>query len=144
MNLPRGSHFKKENVILVGVIPALDHEPKSLNHFLEPAVNELNALWKGVKVNTYQSPSTQLWKFRQQCCVLHLTFQQHGNFVDSLDTVQREAALIATRSFQVVLENRGTTVALTTEISGQKDLLNSTEEMQTELRTVNLSMLLIS
>ena len=63
--------------------------------------------------------------------------------MDSLDTVQREAALIVTRSFQVVLENRGTTVALTTEISGQKDLLNSTEEMQTELRTVNLSMLLI-
>lgn len=143
MNLPRGSRFKKENVILVGVIPALDHEPKSLNHFLEPAVNELHALWKGVKVNTYQS-HLLLWKFRQQYCVLHPTFQQHGNFVDSLDTVQREAALIATRSFQVVLEKRGTTVALTTEISGQKDLLNSTEEMQTELRTVNLSMLPIS
>ncbi|KAL9964950.1 hypothetical protein ACROYT_G028667 [Oculina patagonica] len=58
MNLPRSSRFKKENVILVGVIPALAHEPKSLNHFLEPAVNELNALWKGVKVNTYRSPST--------------------------------------------------------------------------------------
>ena len=58
MNLPRSSRFKRENVILVGVIPALDHEPKSLNHFLEPAVNELIALWKGVKVNTYQSPSS--------------------------------------------------------------------------------------
>ncbi|PFX21804.1 RNA-directed DNA polymerase from mobile element jockey [Stylophora pistillata] len=45
----------KENVILGGVIPAVDHEPKSLNRFLEPAVNELNALWKGVKVNTYRS-----------------------------------------------------------------------------------------
>ena len=52
MNLPRSSRFKKENVILVGIIPALDHEPKSLNQFLDPAVNELNALWKGVKVNT--------------------------------------------------------------------------------------------
>ena len=50
--------IKKENVILVGIIPALKHEPKSLNHFLEPAVDELNALWKGVKVNTYKSPST--------------------------------------------------------------------------------------
>ena len=73
-----------------------------------------------------------------------LTFQQHGNFADSLDIVRREAALIATRSFREVLENRGTTVALTTEISGQKDPLNSIEEMQTELRTVNLRMLLIS
>ena len=52
MNLKRSSRFKKENVILVGVIPTLDHKPKSLNHFLKPAVNELNALWKGVKVNT--------------------------------------------------------------------------------------------
>ena len=58
MNLPRGIRFKKENVILVGIIPALKQEPKSLNHFLEPAVDELNALWKGVKVNTYKSPST--------------------------------------------------------------------------------------
>ena len=153
MNLPRSSRFKKENVILVGVIPALDCEPKSLNHFLEPAVNELNALWKGVKVTTFHSPSTAveiqaahllLWKFRQQCCVSHLTFQQHGNFADSLDIVRREAAPIATRSFQEVLENRETTVALTTEISGQKDPLNSIEEMQTELRTVILRTLLTS
>ena len=50
--------LKKENVILLGVIPALDCEPKSLNHFLEPAVSELNALWKGFKVTTYRSPST--------------------------------------------------------------------------------------
>ena len=58
MNLPRSIRFRKENVILVGVIPALAHEPKSLNNFLKPAVDELNALWKGVKVNTYNSPST--------------------------------------------------------------------------------------
>ena len=53
MNLLRGSRFKKENFILVGVIRALDHEPKSLIHFLDPAVNELNALWKEVKVNNF-------------------------------------------------------------------------------------------
>ena len=44
MNLPRNIRFKKQNVILVGIIPALAHEPKSLNHFLEPAMNELKAL----------------------------------------------------------------------------------------------------
>lgn len=58
MNLPRSIRFRKENVILVGIIPALTQEPKSLNYFLEPAVYELNALWNGVKVNTYNSPST--------------------------------------------------------------------------------------
>lgn len=60
MNLPRNIRFKKENVILVGIIPALAHEPKSLNHFLEPAINELKALWIGVKVNTCNSPSTSV------------------------------------------------------------------------------------
>ena len=35
MNLPRSIRFRKENVILVGVIPALAHEPKSLNNFLK-------------------------------------------------------------------------------------------------------------
>ena len=60
MNLPRNIRFKKQNVILVGIIPALAHEPKSLNHFLEPAINELKALWIGVKVNTCNSPSTSV------------------------------------------------------------------------------------
>ena len=41
MNLPRSVRFKKENVILVGIIPVIKHEPKSLNNFLEPAVDEL-------------------------------------------------------------------------------------------------------
>ena len=57
MNLPRNLRFKKENVILVGIIPALAHEPKSMNHFLEPVVRELNILWNGVRVNTHNSPS---------------------------------------------------------------------------------------
>ena len=58
MNLPKSIRFRKETVILVGIIPALKHEPKSLNHFLNPAVDGLNALWKGVKVNTHNSPSS--------------------------------------------------------------------------------------
>ena len=58
MNLPRSYSFRKENVILVRVIPTLAHGPKSLNNFLKPAADELNVLWKGVKVKTYNSPST--------------------------------------------------------------------------------------
>ena len=57
MNLPRKIRFRRENVILVGIIPALDHEPKSLNYFLEPLVEELRGLWTGVQANTYNSPN---------------------------------------------------------------------------------------
>ena len=58
MNILRSIRFRKENVILVGTIPGLKHELKSLNHFLNPAIYELSALWKGIKVNTHNSPSS--------------------------------------------------------------------------------------
>ena len=57
MNLPRKIRFRRENVILVGIIPAMDHEPKSLNYFREPLVEQLRDLWTGVQANTYNSPN---------------------------------------------------------------------------------------
>ena len=35
MNLPRDVQFKKENLFLVGIVPALSKEPASLNEFLQ-------------------------------------------------------------------------------------------------------------
>ena len=52
LNLPRSERFKWENVIVVGIIPAMGHEPKHLNEFLKPAVDELKALWKGVRLQS--------------------------------------------------------------------------------------------
>ena len=51
MNLPRSERFKFENVILGGIIPSLDCEPK-LESFLDPCVDELNGLWKGISIAT--------------------------------------------------------------------------------------------
>ncbi|CAB4046038.1 Hypothetical predicted protein, partial [Paramuricea clavata] len=47
LNLRRSERFKWENVIVVGIIPNMDQEPKSLNEFLRPLVDELKVLWKG-------------------------------------------------------------------------------------------------
>lgn len=44
MNLPRSERFKKENVILVGIIPNMDHQPPT-NSFIKPLVDELNEAW---------------------------------------------------------------------------------------------------
>lgn len=52
LNLPRSERFKWENIIVFGVVPSLDREPKDLNEFLEPAVDELKALWKGVRIKS--------------------------------------------------------------------------------------------
>ena len=38
----RAESFKWENIIVVGIVPSLDSEPK--HQFLEPAVDELKAL----------------------------------------------------------------------------------------------------
>ena len=55
MNLPRSQRFKFENVILGGIIPSLESEPK-LHTFLDPCVDELNELWKGVPMSTSLTP----------------------------------------------------------------------------------------
>ena len=62
LNLPRHLRFKWENVIVVGIVPSLDKEPKTLNEFLVPAVDELKALWRGVPLKT--SLSSISLKFR--------------------------------------------------------------------------------
>ena len=54
MNLPRDVRYKRENLILIGIIPPLGHEPSSLCTFMEPLVNELKILWKGVQMQTYK------------------------------------------------------------------------------------------
>ena len=40
---------------MAGIIPEMSKEPKSLNTFLAPIVDELQALWKGVKLMSSQS-----------------------------------------------------------------------------------------
>lgn len=47
MNLPRDVRYKRENVILCGLIPG-PKEPHNVSPFLQPLVSELIELWKGV------------------------------------------------------------------------------------------------
>ena len=51
LNLPRQHRYKPENVILCGIIPG-PHEPElTINSFLEPLVEDLQLLWKGISMN---------------------------------------------------------------------------------------------
>ena len=53
MNLPRNIRFKRENVILVGLIPG-PHEPShNINSFLDPLVDELISFLDGVQLNVH-------------------------------------------------------------------------------------------
>jgi len=50
LNLPRNICYKRENVILIGVIPGPE-EPKHDINSLLPMVNELLDLWDGVQMD---------------------------------------------------------------------------------------------
>lgn len=58
LNLPRAERFRWENIIVLDIVPSLDREPKDLNQFLEPVVDELRALWKGVRLRSCLSRFT--------------------------------------------------------------------------------------
>ena len=56
LNFPRALRYRKENMILVGVIPG-PHEPAlHINTFLEQLVHDLLKLWHGVEMQTCEGP----------------------------------------------------------------------------------------
>lgn len=56
LNLPLQMRYKRENIFILGIIPALSKEPSTLQYFLQPVVKELKCLWKGVTVATHNNP----------------------------------------------------------------------------------------
>ena len=60
LNLPRTERFKRKNVILIGIIPYMKHEPPT-NTFIEPLVAELKKGWNdGFTVSSHGTESTQI------------------------------------------------------------------------------------
>ncbi|XP_048590351.1 uncharacterized protein LOC116609390 [Nematostella vectensis] len=48
MNLPRHERFKRENIIIAGIIPGPKEPKGNINSYLQPIVDYLCDLWKGV------------------------------------------------------------------------------------------------
>lgn len=53
LNLPWSIRYKRENVILVGIIPGPFESHLSINTYLSPLVTELVQLWEGLKFQVY-------------------------------------------------------------------------------------------
>ena len=66
MNLPRNIRFKRENIIIVGLLPGPKEPSKNINSFLFPLVCELLSLWEGVSLNTY-SAGSQIFRCALLC-----------------------------------------------------------------------------
>ena len=48
MNLPRSQRYKRQNIIILGIIPGPSEPPLTVNSYLSPMVTELLQLWQGV------------------------------------------------------------------------------------------------
>lgn len=56
MNLPREIRYKRENIIIVGLLPGPSEPPKTINTYLTPLVSDLILLWKG---HTFKLPDNK-------------------------------------------------------------------------------------
>ena len=54
MNLPRAIRFKRENFLLIGLIPGPKEPSKTINTYLAPVVKDLLVLWQGVPLRCGQ------------------------------------------------------------------------------------------
>ena len=69
-NLPRNERYRKENIILVGVLPGPKEPKLTMNSYLTPLTEELHQLWQGVIISV-KSSSLQLSiriKAALSCC----------------------------------------------------------------------------
>ena len=60
-NLPRHLRFRRENIIIVSIIPDLPREPEYLRYFFNPMVDELLELWgNGKQIRTHTAANGTL------------------------------------------------------------------------------------
>ena len=50
LNLPRELRFRKENILIVGIIPGPSEPRMTINSYLKPLVDDFQQLWVGVKL----------------------------------------------------------------------------------------------
>ena len=62
LNLPRSIRFKRENVILCGVIPGPNEPSLTINSYLAPIVSDLEKLWSGVELQIAGESSKTMFK----------------------------------------------------------------------------------
>ncbi len=65
LNLPREIRFKKENILLVGIIPGPKEPDLTVNSYLQPLVNDLLSFWKGE--NLHEGEKLALYRFALLC-----------------------------------------------------------------------------
>ena len=67
LNLPRSIRFKRENIILCGIIPGPCEPSLTMNTYLAPLVTDLLKLWTGVQLKL---PGTNVHETKFRCALI--------------------------------------------------------------------------
>ena len=62
-NLPRNLRFRRENIIICGIIPGPNEPRSQINSYLKPIVDDLRCLSKGVFMNGYLGVRVKIFAF---------------------------------------------------------------------------------
>lgn len=123
LNLPRNIRFRSENVIVAGLTPAFKKEPHSINSFLNPIVEELQVLWKGVRL---ESSFLNCASVLGQLYFVYLAIYLLQGSAVVLNHMQVDSGVIsASRFFQEILVKKWTILVLIDRI-GSRDLSHYT------------------
>lgn len=68
MNLPRSIRFKRENIMIAGILPGPSEPKHDINSYLTPLVKELNDLWAGINMSVCIGTTTVTKKIK--CAIL--------------------------------------------------------------------------
>jgi len=60
-NLPRHIRYRRENVIILGILPGPKEPKLTMNSFLQPVVDDLQELWRGVFISCSKHPLKSLF-----------------------------------------------------------------------------------
>ena len=71
MNLPYSLRYKRENLLIVGVIPGPSEPSHDINPYLHSLVNELLVFWKGQKMEVRRRSDVAMETVR--CALLCVT-----------------------------------------------------------------------
>ena len=58
MNLPREERYKRENILLIGILPGPQETSRSINSYLNPLVKELTKFLEGVTISVHTHDGT--------------------------------------------------------------------------------------
>ena len=122
MNLSRSQRYRRQKIVISGIIPALNEPPLTINSYLSPMVTELLQLWQGV-------PSVKVVKLWcvQHYLLLHVTCRLDGRSVDFLVIQLTLDVLAVTVHFLKV--DYSVIIRVMIEILGKCEAINNIDRM---------------